>query len=302
MFAQSGRRGHDVRVLGLATMVLLGLAGEAGAVPIGQQIVNGEFGTGPAPSLAGWIVVGTADARDNFTVINLLGGNTGFDRFFGLPPLEFPPTNAFAVLGNRPLCASSIDAPQQGICSPLAGLSSISQSFVLPAVVGGSPVSSYQLTVSFRSVFDGRDALTFHDVFSVVLDGTVLLSRDSSPLPECGPDGGCANQQLEQNPFLTAATVLPGAHTLSFRLEESGLDVSPADFTDTAVGIDVVSVLADATLETPVPEPPSGLLLVAALAGLALTRRARPAWPRSRPLRTAASLRRHPGWLPGDPH
>jgi hypothetical protein len=69
----------------------------------------------------------------------------------------------------------------------LAGLSSISQSFVLPAVVGGSPVSSYQLTVSFRSVFDGRDALTFHDVFSVVLDGTVLLSQDSSALPEWRP-------------------------------------------------------------------------------------------------------------------
>jgi hypothetical protein len=91
----------------------------ASAIPIGQQIVNGEFGNNTTPSLTGWTTAGTANARPSTDALNTSTGNAGFNTFFA---------SSFAALGDD---AGAISG------SPFAGTHSISQTFVLPAISGG---------------------------------------------------------------------------------------------------------------------------------------------------------------------
>src|SRR5207245_6446950 len=90
----------------------------AGAIPIGQQILNGEFGTDATPSLTSWTTSGTANARPSTDALNTSGGNAGFNTFF---------TSSFAALGND---AGDISA------TPFMGTHYIRHTFILPAISG----------------------------------------------------------------------------------------------------------------------------------------------------------------------
>jgi hypothetical protein len=237
-------------LVGLGAAALAASA-QAAFVSIGEQIVNGDFQGGaanaPPPD---WIVAGAAEARNAANVINTSGGNAGFDGFF---------TSRFAVLGDT---AGAVGNP------PAAGISSISQTFTLPATIGGQRVVDYDLTIRFITAFDGDDSANANnakDLFSAALSsaslGTItLFSQNSDPLPDCAPATTCLDAQLVNNPF--GASILglrPGAYTLAFVLNEAaGAGVNA---TNTAAGIDNVSVTGTAEL----PEPGS-----MALAGLAL--------------------------------
>ena len=240
----------------LAITVILGtlVVGipHAGAIPLGQQISNGDFGNDATPSLTSWTTSGTANARPSTDALNASGGNAGFNTFFA---------SSFAALGDT---AGDISG------TPFAGTHSISQTFILPAISG-----TYNLTISFRTVFDGEGQNNQLDTFKAFLfNATSLFSQDlfsqnSFTLPTCGPLASCANIQLAQNAFSqTLVDLLPGTYTLKFELVEQNGNAS-----NTAAGIDSVSVIANSS----VPEPSSLLLLMgAAFVGVSLlARRAR---------------------------
>ena len=114
----------------LGLVLVVGLQ-QAQAVPVAldEVIVNGGFGSNASPSLAGWTPAGTALARPSTNAANTNGGNAGFNSFF---------TNAaFALLGNS---TGNIGN------NPIAGTSSISQTFTLPTVLDGSSIRDYDLT------------------------------------------------------------------------------------------------------------------------------------------------------------
>jgi len=234
----------------LAITVILGtlVVGipHAGAIPLGQQISNGDFGNDATPSLTSWTTSGTANARPSTDALNASGGNAGFNTFFA---------SSFAALGDT---AGDISG------TPFAGTHSISQTFILPAISG-----TYNLTISFRTVFDGEGQNNQLDTFRASLNAISLLSQSSLTLPTCGPLASCASTQLAQNAFSqTLVDLLPGTYTLKFELVEQNGNAS-----NTAAGIDSVSVIANSS----VPEPSSLLLLMgAAFVGVSLlARRAR---------------------------
>ena len=104
----------------------------------------------------------------------MLTGNVGFDSSF---------TDAFAVIGDNAGCGGTASIAGD----PTNGINSISQSFALPAIVG-----SYDLSISFKSAFDGRSDPNATDTFTATLtkpDSTIvtLFSQTSSEFPNCGP-------------------------------------------------------------------------------------------------------------------
>jgi hypothetical protein len=245
-------------VLGLAIWVALvgPFAAPAGAVPIGEQIVNGEFGSDAAPSLAGWTVSGgtSVNARASTSAINTIATSTGFDSHF---------SSAFAVLGDDTGAIAE---------NPFFGTDSISQSFVLPATQGGQLVVSYDLSIDFETTFDGIDTAPGGiDIFSASLilpDGTVMsLVSESSATPMTQRDN-----DLSDFPVHVDCAILTCAGTYTLRFELFEANVTPGT-TNTAAGIDGVSVTANASSPPSVPEP-STLLLVGAglLAAVALSR------------------------------
>ena len=180
------------------------LAGAAAAA--GEVIVNGDFQTATnAPSLAGWTVGGTANARRATNTINTSGGNAGFESFFGTAR-----TNSFAVLGDA---SGAIGG------TPNSGTHSIAQTFVLPGVVDGSAVATFDLVVGFRTAFDGRDDGSVPDAFSAWLGDILLFRQESTVFPSGVPSTSSANVQLVHDPFSAALLGLaPGEYTLRFEL------------------------------------------------------------------------------------
>ncbi len=177
-------------------------------------------------------------------------------------------TNGFAVLGDNGGNSNNVIGSQ-----PDSGVSAISQWFTLPATINGSAVDSYDLSISFLTAFDGFDtAPTLTDLFSVTLNAAVLVS-DSF-----------AGTQIDHNMASLALTGLaPGTYTLAFTLSEA-VDPPPGQSrlaTNTAVGIDSVSVLATANISdsrsqvNPIPEPATFALFGTAIAVLGLFRRRR---------------------------
>lgn len=221
------------RFFSLFVFACLGLlAWRAHAVPIGEQILNGDFGTDAAPSLANWTIVGgagvNARASNNAINTNTGSGASRFNNHF---------TSAFAVLGDNMRLIGG---------TPTVGTDMIFQSFVLPATQGGQAVGSYDLLIDFRTAFDGADtAPTPTDMFSVILflpDGSVMtLVSEASDTP----------MTQRNNDFIDFPVSVPclglgtcdGTYTLQFQLVEA-----TGGRTNTAAGIDQVSITGEANL------------------------------------------------------
>jgi hypothetical protein len=242
-----------------AAVLLLGLPPAAQAFLLDNQLFD-DFSGG----LGSWTIVGTANTRPSTDAINTTTGNAGFNSFFG---------STFAVLG---------DTSGNITSTPDSGTSSISRQFTLPATHLSQPVTSYNLTIKFTSVFDGDDTGNTHpDVFSVTLlppsgPAIVLYNQDSSPLPNCGPAASptCADSQVTQNPFTGSGGslngLLPGTYTIVFQLNEA--NQGGTNLTNTAAGIDNVEVDAEGFFAA--RNPASLLMLALGLTGLgAIARR-----------------------------
>ena len=212
-------------------------------VSLGEQITDGGF-----PTLASWDVSGSVDIGTPIDTINTSGGNAGFNSFFD---------SSFANLGD----VSGIIGG-----APNTGTATLSQTFTLSSSNNASQVSSYDLDISFFTVFDGDDSIPFSvlDIFSASLNGTLLFSQDSAPLPDCTPSSACPNNQVVNDPFSTTLFGLaPGTYTLTFTLNEAPT-TSGGSVTNTSAGIDNVSVIALAHI----PEPSTLALLGLGLLGL----------------------------------
>ncbi len=55
---------------------------QATTLATGELITNGTFGSNAAPTLGGWDVAGTANARPTNNILNTAAGNAGFNSFF----------------------------------------------------------------------------------------------------------------------------------------------------------------------------------------------------------------------------
>jgi len=228
-----------LKVLALAAPLLFASPSYAATVAIGEQITNGSFSSG----LTGWTQTGTTQTRLSTDVINTQGGSAGFNSFFG---------TRFALLGD---IEGNITNQTWDVYS------SIAQTFTLAPTIGGTDVFSYDLVISFLTAFDGRDSTgALHDVFLAELvtpTGTItLFSQTSSGFPDVAPSTSATNNQLVNNPFSASIFGLaPGSYTIRFVLDEKA-DPSESIFTNTAAGIDSVSITG-----TAIPNPGTMALL-----------------------------------------
>ena len=246
----------------LAGLMAAAVVPTASAAPInlGNVIVNGGFGNALTN---GWTTTGVVNRRAETDTINISGGNAGFNGFFPNGTTTNP--NEFAVLGDASgLIGGNSDS----------GISTLSQTFTLSSTIAQGTVESYDLRIRFRTVFDGRDegdTPAGEDIFLATLSALQLFSQSSTIFPNGTPAVASANNQLENDTFNALFTgLLPGTYTLTFSLNESASTATDGGVTNTAAGVDGVSVNATANL---VPEPSTLALVGAALVGLTLRRR-----------------------------
>jgi len=82
---------------------------------------------------------------------------------------------------------------------PDNGTSSLSQTFTLPGTITAGTVSSYDLTIDFRTVFDGRDDQTPRWVPTCSWPPSALslcFPQSSTVFPNNAPNATSANNQL----------------------------------------------------------------------------------------------------------
>lgn len=230
-------------------LVLIGINCELRAAPInvGNMISDGDF-----QALSSWAINGTANLRAASDNINSSSGNAGFDNFF---------SSLFVVLGD-------ISGTITG--DPDSGMHSISQTFVLPQFQNSVLIDTYDLTIKFQTVFEGRDDLTVNSNFSDIFSASLISSNAVFPLFSqnslvfaSGPigSGAAKNLQIMNNPFnLTMVGLAPGTYTLSFVLDEK--NGSANNTTNTAAGIDNVTITGIANpLIIPITEPNTFFLI-----------------------------------------
>lgn len=273
MTRTSSRLATAVLALGL----LLAATTGASAFALNDLIVNGTFGDDTTPSLASWTLSGTTAAQASTSLTNTGTGNLGFNSFFA---------SAFGLLGDSVSTGGGANGAGGIDGNQFQGTSSISQSFVLPGTFSSQTVASYNLTLNFSSVFDGRDNTTA-DTFTVTLQRTdiaaqpliTLYSPTSAPLATCGPAASptCSDLQISQNPFTQSggslAGLLPGTYALTFTLVEA-----TGNPTNTAVGLDNIDIDAVGTFSTSAPSTLMVVLLgLTGLGAWRLRRRGTPA-------------------------
>lgn len=188
-------------------LIGINLSLKAAPISIGNIISDGNF-----QALNNWAINGTANLRAASDNINSSSGNAGFNNFF---------SSSFAVLGD-------ISGTITG--GPDSGIHSISQTFVLPQSQNSVLIDTYDLTINFQTVFEGRDDLTVNSNFSDIFSASLISSNNVFPLFSqnslvfaSGPIGSGAtkNLQIMNNPFNQTITGLaPGTYTLNFVLDE----------------------------------------------------------------------------------
>jgi hypothetical protein len=254
----------------ITATILFAASSVAGAATITNPIKNGTFGTNAAPSLADWTTGPTNSTAVNLRAANddidskLQGTDDKADRFD-----NFFTSGSFAVLGDD---AGLIGGP------PDQGTFALSQQFKLPKKADGNEILNFDLTLSFRYAFDGVvDANP--PVGALDDDFTVTLTRINPNNQRVlqtynlftSSLGIARSRQVSGDFSAQLLDLLPGAtYVLSFVLHEKG-----AGF-NSAVGIDTVKLLGDATVAA-VPVPAPLLLLGSAVAGISTFARRRTA-------------------------
>ena len=250
----------------LATIAFIAAgAAQALTVSVGEQIMNGDFGTS-AGTLTGWTMSGTVHTRAVTDAINAGGGNNNqsgvFDRGLSSSDVAFFSTDAFAVFGDT----SGTIFSTGGNNAPNSGTHTLSQSFTLDSTIGGDQVTSYDLDINIQSAFDGTTG-TSADIFQA----TLILPDLTTVILFSQAHSSTSSGQFSNDPYaMMLLGMLPGDYTLEFSLVEQDQN---GNNTTTAAGIDNVSIMAEATL---VPLPAAAYLFGSGLLGLAgLARRHR---------------------------
>jgi hypothetical protein len=256
------------RILGVlvgAIVLLASPAAWSATVAVSNQVINGEFASGLTP---GWTTVGTTgvipNIRPGSDSINAGGGSGDQPDVFDIGNKPFFSSGSFAVLGDasgKITTSGSTDT---------SGLSILKQTITLASKIGNDTVNFYNMTLSFRWVFDGVDTSELrNDSFSATLaagSGNILVGNGALISSTTG--GGGDDDEDEEGigqrggNFTRDFKLAPGTYILTFKLDENS-----SQRTNTAVGIDSVSLLGTADT-SPVPLPPAVWLLGSTFLGM----------------------------------
>jgi len=250
-------------LLGLAIGALSVNPAQAATIDVEELITNGtfdkDFATGWAASDAT-----NVNIRVQNNQINAAGSGGDQKNVFDSDDSRYFTTGRFAVLGDQ---AGNITntGTTNGVSNSIStGAFTLSQTIVLAAIYGSKAVQSYDLTLSFKSAFDGSDSDEHaSDTFTATLSGpgafgtqTLFSQTSFTPTPGTG-------SQQDNVPYSQLFSgLLPGEYILAFSLVESA-----SEKTNTAAGIDDLSFSGTATV---VPVPGAVWLLGSALAGISI--------------------------------